>query len=263
MKFIFSFLFSFIFLSSAFADNICTTLITDATQCNTAGGCIWDNLEPCRQCSAGTYNDGTFTDDCHTCPTGFDSGWATQNKAHPDGASSCDDFICINGYVKSNDGQSCVLNCSGITEPKFLPDGETNCDNWQCRAGYYRGGTDNNECKTCPSNSDNCTTNGGNYGLTTATVTCESGYIKSVSNGVVTCSTCPEHAEQSGNSCICTTGYYGDGNTCTACPYGTTSMAGSTAKSACHMTQNTKFCDATGKNCMKLLSGQNQNSINQ
>ena len=254
MKFIFSFLFTFIFISPVIADNICVNLSNSV--CPATPGCVWEEGE-CSQCQSGTYS-AAGENTCNSCPTGFDSGWATQHKAHPDGAGSCNDFICTDGYVKSNDGQSCVLNCSGITEPKFLPDGETNCDNWQCRAGYYRGGTNNDECKTCPDNSDNC---GIIYGLTTATVTCESGYIKSVSNGIVTCSTCPEHAEQSGNTCVCTTGYYGDGNTCTACPYGTTSAAGATTKSACHMTQNTKFCDANGENCMKLLSG--ANNINQ
>lgn len=258
MKFILSFLFTFIFISPVFA-----TITTEEEcsvynayeQCSTYPGCYWSEFEdiPCKQCTPGFECVNGNMNQC--------TNTLGAHQQHPAGASSCDDFICTDGYIKSADGQSCVLNCSGITEPKFLPDGETNCDNWQCRAGYYRGGTNNDECKTCPSNSDNCTTNGGNYGLTTATVTCEYGYVKSVSNGIVTCSTCPEHAEQSGNTCICTTGYYGDGNTCTACPYGTTSAAGSTAKSACHMTQNTKFCDANGENCMKLLSG--ANNINQ
>lgn len=260
MKFIFSFFLYLIFVLPVYADftpaNICEQ--QDSTSCNLTGGCYWIGIE-CIQCQSGTYNDGN-QNGCTACPNGYDNGWAQLYKAHDAGENlaTCTNFICTGNRVKSADGQSCVLNCSGITEPKFLPDGETNCDNWQCRAGYYRGGTNNDECKTCPDNSDNC---GIIYGLTTATVTCESGYVKSVSNGIVTCSTCPEHAEQSGNTCICTTGYYGDGNTCTACPYGTTSMAGSTAKSACHMTQNTKFCDANGENCMKLLSG--ANNINQ
>lgn len=251
MKFIFSFLCTFIFISPVIADNICGPLTS--TQCTSSAGCGWDDDFDCFQCPSGTFSAaGDST--CTSCDSGFDSGWATQHKAHPNGAGSCDDFICTNGYVKSDDGRSCVLNCS-ISEPKFLPDDEENCDKWQCSAGYYRGGTNDDECKTCPNNSDNCTTDGGNHGLTTITVTCESGYINSVSNGIVTCSPCPEHTEQSGDTCVCTTGYYSDGNTCTACPYGTTSAAGSIDVSNCQMTPDTQFCDANGENCMKLLSG--------
>jgi hypothetical protein len=249
MKFIFSFLFSFLFLQPVLAQIASETDcdIEEETDCRQQPGCKW--IDWCEQCEHGyACSNGQQTQ----CPAGFDSDWATQHKAHPDGASLCNDFICTDGHVKSNDGQSCILNCSGITEPKFLPDGETNCDNWQCRAGYYRGGTNNDECKQCPDNSENCTTDGIIYGLTAETVTCEYGYVKSVSNGVVTCEQCsctqPENGsctatynETTGGcqtTITCDVGYYKTETSgtvsCTACPqHSTTDNTGSTSISEC------------------------------
>jgi hypothetical protein len=244
MKFILSFLFIFVFLSPSFAiiAEDCSPYTTDAATCSNQPGCYWDEFDdiPCRK-----------------CPTGFAcvNGEQTQctntlgaHQQHPLGASECSDFICTDGWVSN--GSYCTPNCTGISEPKFLPAGEENCDNWKCRENYYRGGASNDNCLTCPTNANTCS-----QGTDTTTVTCQTGFIKSITNGVVTCSTCPEHAEQSGNTCVCSIGYYGDGNSsCTACPAGTTtSSTGATSDADCHMTSNTQFCDVNGENCLNLI----------
>ena len=282
MKFIFSFLFAFIFILPALADNQCTNL-TPYTTCINIAGCIWNNDgEECSQCQSGTYSAVNDTA-CHECAT--DSDYLAilndQTKQHPAGASSCSDWECVDDYFPvDTNGDGTPDECSAC-DPTTLPDNAefTDSCNWRCKQRFYKNGNTcnacptnsttpapgatsisqctcigefymnaNNECIACPSNTAQCA------GLSYQTVTCESRYIKSVSNdGMVTCSPCPEHAVQSGNTCVCAIGYYGDGNTCTACPAGMTSPQGATTKSACQMTANTNFCDANGENCMKLL----------
>lgn len=281
MKFILSFLFGFILLASAFASvtENCSS-ISDPTVCTNTGGCEFAEGE-CSQCQSG-WVSLPGADECTQCPTGFDNGWSAQHKQHPAGASSCSDWECTDDdFPIDTNGDGTPDECSAC-DPTTLPDNAEFTDSctWRCIIGYYKtnntctecptgstttaaGATDisqctctgnfymsgNNTCTACPSNTAECA------GLSVDNVTCQTGFIKSITNGVVTCSTCPEHAEQSGNTCICSAGYYGDGNSsCTACPAGTTtSSAGATSDADCHMTSNTKFYDSTGENYMLLI----------
>lgn len=280
MKFIFSFFICLIFVLPVLANNQCENLTQNTTPtCTASGGCVWD-YGACSQCQSGTYsapNDNT----CTPCPTGFDSDWTSQHKTHPKGASSCSDWECESNYFPTDTNNDGNYDICSPCDPTTLPQNAQFTDScaWRCNTGYYKNGT---TCNSCPSNSttnapgatniSQCFCTGSHYmtsnntcapcpehvaqcnSLSYTDVTCESGYIKSVSNGIVTCSPCPEHAVQSGSTCKCNKGYYGDGNTCTACPYGTTSALGSTDVSNCQMTPDTQFCDANGENCMKLLS---------
>ena len=282
MKFILSFLFGFIFVLPVFATitQTCSTNSNNFSGCSV--GCFLDEFgeSPCAQCQSGTYNDGTF-ENCQPCPTGFDNGWSAQHKQHPDGASSCSDWECTDDYFPiDTNGDGTPDECSAC-DPTTLPDNAEFTDSctWRCIIGYYKtnntctecptgstttaaGATDisqctctgnfymsgNNTCTACPSNTAECA------GLSVDNVTCQTGLIKNIINGVVTCSSCPEHTQQSGNTCICSAGYYGDGDTCTACPAGTTtSSAGATSDADCHMTSNTKFYVSTGENYMLLI----------
>lgn len=247
MKFILSLLFVLVLFTPTFANNICANL--SQNDCNNTAGCgDWDEDFGCTQCQSGTASAAGETT-CASCPTGFDNGWSAQHKTHPYGASSCSDWECETGYFQY--GNYCIA-CDPANLPNFAiyPENISNCDNWICDTGYYKGGANSDQCLSCPNNANTCVS-----GSTAENITCQTGFIKSITNGVVTCSTCPEHAEQSGNTCICSAGYYGDGNSsCTACPAGTTtSSAGATSDADCHMTSNTKFYDSTGENYMLLI----------
>lgn len=277
MKFIFSFFLCLILVSPVLADQCINQ--TNQNCINTAG-CEWV-AGACSQCESGWYS-APGDNACLSCESGFDSGWTSQHKTHPKGASSCSDWECASDYFPTDTNDDGNYDSCSPCNPATLPQNAQFTDScaWRCNTGYYKNGT---TCNSCPSNSttnapgatniSQCFCTGSHYmtsnntcapcpehvaqcnSLSYTNVTCESGYIKSVSNGIVTCSKCPEHAEQSGDTCVCTTGYYSDGNTCTACPYGTTSALGSTDVSNCQMTANTQFCDANGENCMKILSG--------
>lgn len=277
MKFVFSFLFVFIFLSPSFAtiataENCATNSTANCTQ---QPGCFFDELDeetPCRLCSAGfACINGEATQCTNTLGA---------HQQHPAGASSCSDWECTDDYFPiDTNGDGTPDECSAC-DPTTLPDNAEFTDSctWRCIIGYYKtnntctecptgstttaaGATDisqctctgnfymsgNNTCTACPSNTAECA------GLSVDNVTCQTGLIKNITNGVVTCSSCPEHTQQSGNTCICSDGYYGDGDTCTACPAGTTSNTGATSDADCHMTSSTQFCDAAGENCLNLI----------
>lgn len=277
MKFIFSFLFIFI-LTPIHGETTCTTANT-TSGCST--GCFDSGLDGCAPCQTGYYNDGNFVL-CQSCEgdSNYNAIISDPTKQHPDGASSCSDWECADDYFPiDTNGDGTPDECSAC-DPTTLPDNAEFTDSctWRCIIGYYKtnntctecppgstttaaGATDisqctctgnfymsgNNTCTACPSNTAQCA------GLSVDNVTCQTGLIKNITNGVVTCSSCPEHTQQSGNTCICSAGYYGDGDTCTACPAGTTSDAGATSVASCHMTSNTKFYDSTGENYMLLI----------
>lgn len=120
MKFIFSFLFIIVSLSSAFADQ-CPANSNNPSGCD--AGCRYDADEgECVFCDHGTYNDGTFTNGCHVCATqdATTNEWTwsiTPPTAHSiydndhatDGQSACP-WTCDDGYYKNNAGDAC-LHC--------------------------------------------------------------------------------------------------------------------------------------------------------
>ena len=273
---------------------------TDSTGCVSYDGCFFvpatGMLDPdCRQCTSGTYNTDSLetTDHCTTCPTSYGvSGKIPNPDAYDDGQAECP-WMCNANYYKS--GNACEICPTGATSPagstaptqcqceqnKYLTQnngeyickscpahsftynsGSTSITDCQCEAQYYMGGTNDDQCISCPANG-NCAYAGRTY----LTATCANNYQKNIdtTNHTFSCDDCSDsNATFDGTICKCNANYYGEPNglntTCTACPAGTTGEAGATAKSACHMTQNTKFCDANGK-CMKLL--QNATNINQ
>lgn len=331
MKFIFSFLFIFIFLSPVFAtystgtqESVCANM--ESSICQSTNGCFWQPDGWCEQCEIGF--------ECYNGQKIQCTNTLGANQQHPAGAASCSDWECVDDYfpVDTNgDGtpdecsacdpttlpqnaqftDSCTWRCntgfykngnacnscpsnSTTTAPgatnvsqcqceqnKYLTQnngeyickscpthsftyssGSTSITDCQCEAQYYMGGANDNQCISCPEHG-NCAYAGRTY----LTATCASGYQKNIdtTNHTFSCDDCSDsNATFDGTICKCNANYYGEPNglntTCTACPAGTTGAAGATAKSACHMTQNTKFCDANGK-CMKLL--QNATNINQ
>lgn len=206
--------------------------------CNSYNGCYFQPAEgmieaDCNECDSGTYNytnSGHITE-CISCPTSY-----------PD-----------NGKIPNTTAQDY---------------GQSECP-WMCDNGYYRGGTGFDECIQC-TGSLHCSGTGLEYSNSVPNGIYCTGNTQIVHNDTThtySCESCSDsNASLDGTVCKCKEGYYGTLNglntTCTACPAGTTTgAAGATTKSACHMTQNTKFCDANGENCMKLLSG--ANNINQ
>lgn len=212
---------------------------TNLTGCVSYNGCFFvpasGILEPeCRPCESGTYNSDSLetTDYCTTCPTSYGvSGKIPNPDAYDDGQSECP-WKCDENYYKS--GNACEICPTGATSPA----GSDDVNDCICPTGthlaYNNGTYSCEQCSCTPPENGSCTTT---YNETTGcqtTITCDVGYYKTETSGTVSC---------------------------TACPAGTTTYtAGATDKSACKMTQNTKFCDANGK-CMKLL--QNTTNINQ
>lgn len=189
------------------------------------GGTI--NGLSCEPCQSGYYNDATMTD-CAPCSNysfeTINTGKIYNADDQSQGNTECP-WICTAGWYKSDD--NCELCPTGATSPA----GSDDVNDCICPTGthlaYNNGTYSCEQCSCTPPENSSCTTT---YNETTGcqtTITCDVGYYKTETSGTVSC---------------------------TACPAGTTTgAAGATAKSACHMTQNTKFCDANGENCMKLL----------
>lgn len=163
MKFIFSFFLAVIFLSPVWATvtETCPTTAPEGTQlsdyCKQTPGCKW-SMGSCTPCQSGYYNDGTFTDGCHACDNGFDTGWSDLHKQHPAGASSCADWECVSGYNLVNIAgvETCQLCDPADLYPhaEFVNSNAEGCAQ-QCSQGYY--GANANNCQECPTGS---TTNG-------------------------------------------------------------------------------------------------------
>lgn len=327
MKFIVSFLFSILLVAPVcanYAPGNTNCSNESSTTCNSVGGCYWvpgDEYTPakCKQCSSGNYNNGTFPDGCHTCNNSH-PGWPTNTTGivHPNGASSCDDWVCDidNGYTWDPTTQTCT-QCASTTYPSSNYHIVSGCD-WACDADHYKDGntcpacpngtqtsgtditggieacdycssgnliitTTTRKCGICPSNS-NYTTHtceciyGAQASYDTAgflaSCTCNSpavlnsehtacecpdGYSTTITDGVVQCTPCLANQISQGGTCVCDEGYYGDASRCTACPSGTkvartnNLLPTSSTQANCRAHSDTKFCDANGQNCMKLL----------
>ena len=162
------------------------------------GTCIWDDNDGCTE-RCPTSNDGTCInyDGCH------DTGYI--------GCLPCDPST-YNNTTGANDCTSCSSSYSTgqIFDPAYANTyGLSTCP-WICDSGYYRGGTNNDECKQCPENSTNCTSDGSS-GLTAADIECDTNYQRFESDGVVTCKKCPDHSHYNPTtkSCECANGANG------------------------------------------------------
>ena len=198
------------------------------------------------------------------CPTNSNTG-SCENY---DGCYTDAEFggcsPCGPGTYNNTNGATSCISCSSfsystgqIFDATYDNTYGLNTCPWICDTGYYRGGTSDDTCYSCPEHANNCTTTG----LTYSDVHCGDGYTASTTTThTVSCQSCSDaNATNNNGICYCKTGYYSNGtptglNTlCTACPAGTTSNAGATSKTSCHMTSNTQFCDANGENCMNLI----------
>jgi len=166
------------------------------TACPLGSTTALDNSPTCT-CVTGSGSLFTGTNAPCTCPS--------PNKVVPGGANVA--AQCI----------ACPTNA--ISQPASVTSGPrqpyTGAATCICKAGYYGDGT---TCTGCPA------------GFTSA----------AGSTGPTDCNACTQtNAEyvaasgQTAAACRCKAGYYGDGATCTACPTGQTSAAGSTAQSDC------------------------------
>ena len=114
----------------------------DPTGCISYDGCFFQPAEglavaECRLCGVGTYNytDSGYIQECIACPTSY-----TENGKIPDNTSQ--------------------------------QQGQSDCP-WICDNGYYRGGTNNEECNSCPQHANTCS-----QGSTTESITCETGLFQ-------------------------------------------------------------------------------------
>ncbi len=255
------FIFFIIILSPNYLMADCSTN-TDSTGCISYDGCEFKDEgfsgQFCQACYAYKFNNSTENStSCKSCETDYEfdtinTGKQWDSTDDSRGNSECP-WICTDNWYKS--GDSCI-HCP--THSFTNASGSTSITDCQCEEQYYMGGANDNQCISCPEHG-NCAYAGRTY----LTATCASGYQKNTdtTNHTFSCDNCSDsNATFDGTNCKCNANYYGEPNglntTCTACPAGTTTYtAGATDKSACHMTQNTKFCDANGENCMKLLSG--------
>lgn len=149
MKFIFSFLLYMVFLSPVFATitEDCSPYSTNENICSSQPGCYWDEFAdeyPCILCSTGqACNNGEAV----TCENSLGP-----HQQHPEGASSCSDFICDSGWRKTADGTGCELNCTNTPDNAYIPAGEENCNNWACNENFYKNSTGTG-CSQCPDGS--------------------------------------------------------------------------------------------------------------
>ncbi len=228
-------------------------LNSDSTGCVSYNGChfvppTYITTPECARCTPGTYNNNDLNDtnDCTNCPTSYspttDPGKIPDTAAQAPGQSECP-WKCNTHYYKS--GDNCALCPSNSTTDGT---GSLSIDDCKCADGKYMGG---GVCRTCPANA----TTGCPRGTTANDIQCQPGYTKIISpDGVVTCTQCPPNSTLNGTNCECNIGYYANGNICTQCPFGTTTVAtGATSLGDCQMNNTTRFCDANGENCMNLI----------
>ena len=153
MKFILSFLFTFVFISPVMATvaESCAVISTNASGCSLGCEDTTGLGEGCYPCLSGYYNNGTFTDGCHSCSgnSDYEAIQQDQTKQHPAGASSCSDWECTSGTPIDTDNDNIVDSCADC-DPNSLPSNAVFVDascNWICNAGWYRY---NNGCASCP-----------------------------------------------------------------------------------------------------------------
>ena len=200
----------------------------------------------CQQCDPGYFNNyNQNSQSCIDCTNYFDTvntGQELDNTMFAYGQSECP-WKCTNNWYQS--GDNCI-HCPSTSTTDGA--GSLSIDDCKCPSTLYMGG---GVCRTCPANA----TTGCPHGTTANDIQCQPGYTKNVSSdGVVTCTQCPPNSTLNGTNCECNIGYYENGNICSQCPFGTTTVAtGATSITNCQMNNTTRFCDANGENCMNLI----------
>lgn len=183
MKFIFSFLLIFTFLSPVYADYApgtpsatCNqyddpTDQNDRLNCIATPGCGWDSDYACSQCDTGSASAANATS-CTSCSgnANYQTIISDPTKQHPVGATTCSDWVCATDYTLI--GSSCLQCSTTIPQNSHYV---TDCNHWACDAGYYRYTNDDNEdvCGQCPQNS---TSASGSTSINQCS--CEAGYVK-------------------------------------------------------------------------------------
>lgn len=182
-----------------------------------------------------------FDNLCYHCPVGS----LTDN----DGATSISQCNCPQNYHKHYTDSPTFDYCFTCGTGAHYDSGTGSC---VCDNQYANGTwTDNNGLRTysctCPQNSTAvggvCKCDGDNYYMTGTT----DNY---------SCASCGPNQISQGGTCICNERYYGShADGCTACPSGTqvATLGPTTTNADCRAHSGTKFCDANGQNCMKLL----------
>lgn len=181
---------------------------------------------------------------------------------------------CNCGVINAND------NYSSSSQMCACPNGATfGTDSCKCPADHYMQTVAGvSSCEHCP---DHAHSPAGSDEKNDCQCT-ETGFETAnydTNNILESCTACSDGATYNTQAlaCECNANYYGDGQTCTRCPPGTTKPAGgyiittstgtvdaSTSISDCHMSSATKFCTGSGndKKCMQLIPS-NATNINQ
>ncbi len=183
---------------------------TDRTSCQNCPGGTYSpagtgpGIGACTPCAAGTANWQAAQSSCPACSVGL--------YASGTGNTSCTN--CPPGTISTSPGaSSCTLCPAGTSQ---WQQGKSFCTT--CAAGLYST-TDAQSCQNCP---------GGTYSPA------------GTGPGIGSCIPCPagtanwQAAQSSCPTCGVNTYSTGGATSCTHCPGGQTSLAGSTSSSACH-----------------------------
>lgn len=248
------------------------SILADQTKSHPAGASSCSDFI----CSSGYIPSGNHCiqitpADCGLSP----ADWYT----FPNGATSCNDWICTVGHYADSGHSTCSSCPHGATT---AGDGATSINQCYCPSNTYQYPNANNwtHCVTYTghlnSTSTGCatgasaTTPSGSGDNWTVTCTCDShasnqngqcvcptNYATTTdNNGVVHCAPCGTGEITQNGNCICNERYYGShADGCTPCPSGTkvATLGTTTTNADCRAHSDTKFCDANGQNCMKLL----------
>ena len=247
--------------------SFCTTCSTGkSTDNRLLCGCVKGRYldlttEACVPCPVGTYADEPgLINQCKTCPNNASTA-AT-------GSTSIGQCKCIAGYSLysvNNTGAKTEAGSSNGQEVLFTVDNKNKLQCMQTNCAYYSGANDNRQyyCGdylknngSIPANISSSNIKDFVYGssISGSATSCKartSTQRFTDSNPVNHCGAkaCDAHATLSENEfiigensttprkytkCLCNKGYYGNGDTCTACPANsTTDGPGATSRSAC------------------------------
>lgn len=238
----------------------------DATTPAGASSCADDWI-----CTGGKVRSG---DSC------VDSCNVEEPKYLPSGAG-CDDWLCRSPYYKN--GNDCAACPTGSAT---TGDVATNISQCNCPQNYYKHYTNSptfDYCFTCGTGAhydsgtgscvcDNQYANGtwtDNNGLRTYSCTCPQNstavsgvctcdgdnYYMTGTTDNYSCASCGTGEITQNGNCICDERHYGSHGHCDLCPSGTkvATLGTTTTNADCRAHSDTKFCDANGQNCMKLL----------
>jgi len=176
----------------------CSTYSTTSdacTKCN-AGYFPNDNGAPCTGCGAGTYSDDGLS--CKACPNATYSG---------NGASSCTAHTVTNCATYSTYTDACTACNSGYT-----------LSNGKCVASTVCSGR-TPDARTQSDGSIKCSCSGDSCGTGASCIRHPKYNSKTLVNNY--------------SVCVCLSGYYDNGNGCSACPTGCSSCSSASVCTAC------------------------------